>query len=144
MACSIRDLGSLFVQVDGAVLDAVWLDDDGVTRDSFRIVKDVRTNVPGPGRADGGLSLTGATPNPFVAETTLQFSLERAGSARLSVFDVAGRRLATLAHGDHAAGSHRARWDGRADDGEPVAAGVYFAVLEVDGSLRTKRIVRTR
>ena len=41
MAVSIADLGSLVVDVDDNVLDGYWIDDTGVTRDHFRIVKGV-------------------------------------------------------------------------------------------------------
>ncbi len=39
MAVSINDLGSLLIDVDGDVLDGVWIDDAGAVRDRFRIAK---------------------------------------------------------------------------------------------------------
>ncbi|MBD3337045.1 MAG: hypothetical protein GF355_16140, partial [Candidatus Eisenbacteria bacterium] len=38
-----------------------------------------------------------------------------------------GRRIRTLADGPVGAGTHTAVWDGRDEQGQPAAAGVYFA-----------------
>jgi len=51
------------------------------------------------------------------------------GFADLSLYDVAGRHLRTLASGAFAAGFGRARWDGRDESGRAVRAGVYFLRL---------------
>ena len=40
---------------------------------------------------------------------------------RLAVYDLSGRRVATLADGVQAAGTLIRRWDGRSDAGEEVA-----------------------
>lgn len=72
-----------------------------------------------------GLRTTG--PNPFRTATTLEFDLPAPGAASLEVFDIAGRRVATLLHGTRlAAGRHRAGWDGRDASGALVSPGIYF------------------
>ena len=43
----------------------------------------------------------------------------------VAVYDLAGRRVATLAQGQYDAGEHLVRWDGNGRGG-PVGAGVYF------------------
>jgi hypothetical protein len=45
---------------------------------------------------------------------------------------VTGRRIATLREGTLPAGNHRAPWNARDAGGKPVAAGVYFVVLEIE------------
>jgi hypothetical protein len=144
MIRSLQELGSMYFQVEDAALSAVWIDDQGQTRDSFRIIKDLSTAAPGLTDTAGDFSLSGGAPNPFRGETTVRFTMGRGGPVRLSVFDVGGRRVATLLDGERDAGPHRARWDGRSADGVAVSPGVYFAVLEHEGSIRTKKIVRSR
>ena len=53
-----------------------------------------------------GLWLGPAMPNPAIAGTVMQFSLSRAGSASLAVFDMAGRKVRGLASGSLSAGPH--------------------------------------
>lgn len=68
------------------------------------------SGVPAAGR--GGMRVTGS-PNPFNPRLEIAYELDRAQTATLEVVDLAGRRLAVLATGAHAAGGHVARWDGR-------------------------------
>jgi len=68
-------------------------------------------------------------PNPFNPATTLHFRLDRSADVVLQVFDVFGRRIATLVSGSLAAGEHAAAWDGFGDDGRRLPSGLYFARL---------------
>jgi flagellar hook assembly protein FlgD len=66
--------------------------------------------------------------------------LAHAGRARLRVFDVSGRRVATLLDRDLAAGRHSAFWSGRDDEGRPVASGVYLYRVEAPGFTQTRKM----
>jgi hypothetical protein len=79
-------------------------------------------------------------PNPFREVTELEFALARAGRATVTIFDVSGRRIATPADGEFAAGAHRVSWDGSTLDGARAAAGVYFVELR-SGADRARRTV---
>jgi len=83
-------------------------------------------------------------PNPFNPAVTLPFTLATPGRVRLEVFDLAGRRIATLADGHLAAGEQALVWDGRDAAGNPQASGVYFARLAAAGTTETKRLVLLR
>jgi flagellar basal-body rod modification protein FlgD len=104
----------------------------------------VLTTDVAPGSTGGGIELSAPSPNPSGGDVALRFTLPRGGHARLVVLDLAGRRVRTLADHGFAAGEQAVRWDGRADDGALVRAGMYFARLEADGGSRTTRIVRLR
>lgn len=75
-------------------------------------------------------------PNPFNPGTTVAFNLRAAAAIDLTVFDVRGREMATLARGDWPAGRHAAAWDGRGPDGRAAPSGTYFARLSVRGADR--------
>ncbi len=81
------------------------------------------------------------SPNPARGAAHLGFSLPAAQHARVELFDVAGRRVATLFDGVAAAGAHRVTWEGRSADGAPVADGVYMARLATGTSSVTRRVV---
>jgi flagellar hook assembly protein FlgD len=57
------------------------------------------------------------------------------------VFDVAGRRVVTLADGRLDAGRHRVEWDGRAATGRRLGSGVYFYRLEAAGLSAVRKVV---
>ena len=73
-----------------------------------------------------GFSLEQNSPNPFRASTLVRFTLPQRSHVKLSVFDVAGREVATLVNGAWEAGSHSVRWTGMTDSGERARRGVYF------------------
>lgn len=81
----------------------------------------------GPTSNAAGLSLAAPWPNPSRGATSVTFAAER-GRVELSAWDVSGRRVATLYRGP-VNGPHTVRWDGVADDGAPVATGVYWLRL---------------
>jgi endonuclease/exonuclease/phosphatase family metal-dependent hydrolase len=85
-------------------------------------------------------------PNPPRAEATmLHFDLATASSVDLAVFDVAGRRVAQVAHGDLAAGRHRLAWEPRDASGRPLAPGVYFIRMTGTGfAQQTTRVTLVR
>jgi hypothetical protein len=101
-------------------------------------------------------------PNPFPAEgqdaTCLSFDLAVAGEVQLDILDVRGSpvrhlvpgpslgpMLAPGRYGRSVAGGApcdpRLMWDGRADDGREVPAGVYLYKLRASGVTQFRRIV---
>ena len=70
-------------------------------------------------------------PNPFIDTTRFYYTLNGSvQSARVSVFTLRGRKILTL-DGPSFRGDNFVEWDGRDQDGDPVANGVYFYKLEV-------------
>jgi immune inhibitor A len=83
-------------------------------------------------------------PNPFNPSTTISFSLPDAGNATLEIYDISGRKVATLVDGPVEAGVTEVKWGGRDDRGRPVASGVYFYRLEAGDDESTSKMVLTR
>ena len=77
--------------------------------------------------------LRAPVPNPLAGESVLNFELALGGDTRLEVFDAAGRRVVSLLHSGLAPGRYSVRWDGRADNGSALGAGLYFARLSAQG-----------
>ncbi len=78
-------------------------------------------------------------PNPFNPHVEARIRLPEPSFTRVTVHDVAGRRVATLLAGALAAGPHRVVWDGRDGDGE-AAAGVYFLRVQTEQGVLTSKI----
>jgi hypothetical protein len=85
--------------------------------------------------------LLASRPNPFSGATTVFFEVSTAEPVTLEIFDVSGRRVRTLMKGETAAGRYHVTWQGRADDGRPVAAGVYYVRLVTRGSSQSRPVI---
>jgi len=94
--------------------------------------------------AASGLELRSPVPNPSADDSRLVFSLPRAADIRVTVHDVAGRRVRALKSGAAPAGRTDLSWDGRDDSGRRVASGMYFVRLEALGESRTVKASRIR
>jgi hypothetical protein len=89
-------------------------------------------------------ALGGIHPNPGGPGMTISFDLARPERVRLSVFDLRGRQVAILTEGARPAGRHIVTWDATNQEGAPVAAGVYFCQLTLNGEMHTKHMIVLR
>ena len=102
------------------------------------IVRSLASVDPIEGRAPAGF-VGSPGPNPTRGTVAFRFALPAAGRVRAEVFDVRGRRVATVLDRELVAGSWEAAWDGRAG-GSAAAPGVYFLRLTAPG-VRASRIL---
>jgi len=85
-----------------------------------------------------------ASPSPFRASVAIDYSLAREGPARIAVYDLLGREVATLANERQSAGAHRLSWDGFRADRTPAPPGLYAIRVSSDGQHSTRTVVRLR
>ncbi|MBP7669009.1 MAG: S8 family serine peptidase [Candidatus Eisenbacteria bacterium] len=83
-------------------------------------------------------------PSPFTRTTTVVFEIDRPQEVDVSVRDINGRHVRTLRSGVLSVGRYEAIWMGDADDGRPVAAGVYFLTLKAGGERQSQPIILLR
>jgi hypothetical protein len=88
--------------------------------------------------------LAGNAPNPFSGRTTVEFALPEQTRVTVSVYDMMGRKVATLVDGVRSGGSHTVSWNGRADGGQDLASGVYLLRMQADDRSETRRITIVR
>ncbi len=88
-----------------------------------------------------GFELRQNYPNPFNPETSISFSIPSAGTASLTIYDIAGKEIRSLVNGHLAAGEYLERWDGRDQAGALVASGIYFYQLAFDQFKQVRRLV---
>lgn len=72
-------------------------------------------------------------PNPFSAQTRIDFSTARAGRVRLAVQNKDKEVMTVLIDKVLPAGNHNVVWDMTTDDGQHVASGRYHYRLEAEG-----------
>jgi hypothetical protein len=83
-------------------------------------------------------ALRQSEPNPSETSTIIRFDLPAASPVRLEVFDLLGRKVATLADGPYAAGYQAITWDLRDPSGMKVRPGVYLYRMAA-GAFRARR-----
>jgi len=126
-------------------------------------ISDVPTDVPTAVEAQGKAQATWAQtkrdglapyataalpnyPNPFNPETWIPFDLSGAANVTVSIYDSAGNRVRYMDLGQRQPGAYRTKdraayWNGRTDEGEATASGVYFVELTAGAHRETRRIV---
>lgn len=85
--------------------------------------------------------LHGNYPNPFSRKTTISYDLSNAGQVTLSVYSVLGQEIASLVDGVLPAGSYKAVWLGRDNQGKAVPSGTYLYRLTYDDGETQSRVM---
>lgn len=101
-----------------------------------RLVREAEpAGLAGPDRLEFGLGQN--HPNPFRGETAIRFTLPAdEDEVSITVFDVAGRQVATVARGPFGAGEHTVRWDARG-----VPSGLYFYRVVAGENVATRKLL---
>jgi hypothetical protein len=94
----------------------------------------------------GALGFAAPRPSPSSGGQSVRFSFDMpasGGTARLVIYNAAGRAVRTLVEGVLPAGPATTTWDGRGASGAAAAPGIYFARLERAGAVTAvRRFVR--
>jgi hypothetical protein len=80
-------------------------------------------------------------PNPFNPTTSVTVDLPNSGAVDLSVYDVLGRKIATIMSGEQTAGSHTVEWDGKVERGGAAPSGTYFIRMSASDFSAVKKIL---
>lgn len=80
-------------------------------------------------------------PNPFNASTNISFNLANDTEVELTVYNLLGRKVATLVSGNMTAGLQMVTWDGKDATGNQVATGLYLYVLKTDDGSQSKQML---
>ncbi|NOQ21355.1 MAG: PQQ-binding-like beta-propeller repeat protein [Candidatus Aegiribacteria sp.] len=78
-----------------------------------------------------------ASPNPFYSTASISFELSEPGWTSVTVYDLSGRIVRTLENSELGTGQHSITWDGRRENGEGVAAGLYYCRIQSGGVSET-------
>lgn len=72
-------------------------------------------------------------PNPFNPTTTIAFQLPQPAEVLINIYDIRGRLVKTLVHGQWTSGEHHILWNGTDQYGQVVATGIYFYRIAMRG-----------
>jgi len=110
----------------------LWSQDGGaVPDDSIDLIAATVSNAS-PILTDGDWYF-----NPM---TTFAFGLSQAGPVCIRVYDIYGRSVRTLLDAVLPAGEHSVTWNGRDDDGLPLASGTFCYRVQAGNRTETRKM----
>ena len=109
---------------------ATTTDFPGIDLDCGGVVIDADDSMP------VSFALNNAFPNPFNPTTSISFALPSAEQVSLTVFNIAGQEVASLANGLMVAGNHSLTFDAA-----QLGSGVYLYTLQAGSFSETKKMV---
>jgi hypothetical protein len=80
-------------------------------------------------------------PNPFSNSTTISFTLPQSQIVSISIYDVNGRLIKTLADAQMQQGAHQLIWNAKDEKGNAVTVGIYFLRMQSENYTGTKKLV---
>jgi flagellar hook assembly protein FlgD len=90
-------------------------------------------------------------PNPFNPTTAIPFTVYGSQSmvhssirTTLEIYNIRGELVRTLINESRRPGRYEIVWNGKDDDGNQVASGVYFYQLKTDDYRQTKKMLLVR
>jgi hypothetical protein len=83
-------------------------------------------------------------PNPITSSAEILYQVPVKGEVSLTVYDISGSLVKTLASGIVDAGEHRVTWDGKDARGKETSSGLYFYRLIAGDLTSTRKLVLLR
>ncbi len=134
----IKDIHSVDLDGDGDydIVAAAFYDDKISWYRNDYIEVDVEDNISDTSNPNN-YSIRSIFPNPFNDQTTIQVSLPDPSELSVSIYNLAGQRIASLHEGQHSEGIHNFNFNGK-----NISTGIYFINVLVPGKMNEiKKIV---
>lgn len=87
-------------------------------------------SISATGNIPAAYALHDNYPNPFNPTTTISYDLPEKSDITLTVYDIQGRMVSSVAAFGQGAGSYDLQWHGTDDYGQPVSTGIYIARIQ--------------
>ncbi len=86
-------------------------------------------------------SLSENYPNPFNAQTQINYALPKDCNVKVTIYNLLGQRVRVLVDEHQSAGYKTVHWDGKDERGVEVASGVYFYRIQAEDFVQTKKML---
>ena len=81
------------------------------------------------------------SPNPFTAETRIDYSVNTAGKVSIDIFNVNGQVIKHLVNEKLLPGDYSVVWDATNTNGNKVESGFYFYKISSRGKSQTEKMI---
>jgi|GEM_PF-2650713 len=112
--------------------------------ESLEVISTGVKNQNQPGTLPKSFALSQNFPNPFNATTRIDFALASSGFVTLEIYNLLGQKVRTLVSEYQTPGYKTVIWDGKNQDGQNLASGVYFYRLNTPASSFAKKMALVR
>jgi len=79
-------------------------------------------------------------PNPFNANTVIEFMIAEPAFVQLDIYDVLGKKIRNLYNDFASIGIYSITWDGKSNNNQPMASGIYFYRLSYGNNNITRKM----
>ena len=80
-------------------------------------------------------------PNPFNPRTEFTISIPERSHVVVNIYNILGRKVASLAEGEYTAGRYRMEWAGKTDVNAVAPSGVYLLVVQAGNDMITHKMI---
>ena len=80
-------------------------------------------------------------PNPFNANTQIEFQLPQSAQVSIIIYNLRGNEIRTILNENTPAGSYCVTWDGKDNHGTVMSSGIYMVQLKSDGFVQCKKMI---
>ena len=80
-------------------------------------------------------------PNPFNPETIISFNIPFSANVKIEVFNTKGQKICSLVNDYLQAGKHSIIWNGKDNNNQSVASGIYFYRIHTNYHSSIKKMV---
>ncbi len=80
-------------------------------------------------------------PNPAINQIKIHYGVTQKTKIRIDVYNVLGERVKTLVNEEKPIGTYSLFWDGKADNGKRVSAGIYVAKIKQADKTKTNKLI---
>ncbi len=81
------------------------------------------------------------SPNPFNENTSFEFYINKKSNVFIGIYSYNGQLVKTLLNNQVDSGNHRVIWNGRNDNNQQLANGLYFCKIINEGNSITEKII---
>jgi hypothetical protein len=92
-----------------------------------------------PSHVPHDFALNSPYPNPFNSSVIISYSLPAQGRVRITIHNIIGELVMTVAEGMTSPGLNSLRWDAGS-----LASGIYFCRMEAEGSSQVRKMLLLR
>ena len=83
-------------------------------------------------------------PNPFNAQTIIEYGLPKASHVKISIYNLLGQELIKLIDEDKKAGYYSVVWNGRDNQGKTLGSGVYIIRMTAGSFVQSQKVTLLR
>lgn len=98
-------------------------------------IEDIDNNIPKE------YALFQNYPNPFNPETTIEFQLPKTGIVSIKIYNMLGQLIKTLVDEIKTAGSYSVRWNGKDENGNSAASGIFIYQMKTNEYQASKKMI---